>query len=150
MAIAEDVAFVGQLLDAYAVDAWRRGVAANNPTGAGVPPEMQVGEVDAYGWVEWRVLPSILTEADVAAVEREFGVQFPPLFRAYLLARFQLFDQVKSRRYDQQILMTPVPAGKPLKQLRQLMSAWRPLIEAGFIPFAEWGDSWGPMCFDSA
>jgi hypothetical protein len=149
MAVTEDSTFVGQLLDAYATDAWRMGVAAEAREDAGVPPEMQVGAVDADGWVEWRVLPSTLTEADVTAVEREFGVQFPPLFRAYLLACFQLFNQVRSRRYDQQIFMTDTPAGKPLKPLRELMSSWRPLIDAGFVPFAQWGDGWGPMCFDS-
>lgn len=145
MPVAEDSAFIGQLLDAYAVDAWRRGVAANALEDGGVPPEMQVGEVDAEGWVEWRVLPSTLTEADVAAVEKQFGVQFPPLFRAYLLARFQLFDQVQSRRYNQQVFMTDTPAGKPLKPLRDLMSSWRPLIDAGFIPFAQWGMA-GDQC----
>ena len=102
----EDITFVGQLLDAYAVDAWRMHVAAEDPEDGGVPPQMQVGEVYADGWVEWRVLPSTLNEADVTDVENEFGVQFPPLFTAYLLARFHLFDQVRSRRYDQQILMT--------------------------------------------
>jgi hypothetical protein len=146
---ADDSAFVGQLLDTYSIDGWRMGVAAEDPAGAGVPPEMQVGEVNADGWVEWRVLPSTLKEADVGALESEFGVQFPPVFRAYLLARFQLFDQVRSRRYDQQVFMTDTPAGKPLKPLRELMKAWRPLIDAGFVPFAQWGDGWGPMCFDA-
>jgi hypothetical protein len=148
MAVADDTAFVGQLLDAFAIDAWRMGVAAEHPEDAGVPPEMQVGEVNADGWVEWRMLPSTLSDADVTAVEKEIGATFPPLFRAYLLARFQLFDQVRSRRYDQQILMTDTPAGKPLQPLRDLLSSWQPLIDAGFIPFAQWGDGWGPMCFD--
>jgi hypothetical protein len=149
MTVSEDHEFVGRLLDAYAVDDHRMGVASKDPKDAGVPKEMQVGEVDADGWVEWRVLPSTLTEAEVDAVEKEFAVQFPPLFRAYMLARFQLFDQVHSRRYDQQIFMTDTPAGKPLKPIRTLMKAWRSLIDAGYIPFAEWGDGWGPMCFDS-
>jgi hypothetical protein len=150
MAIADDIAFVGKLLDAYAKKAWRMHVAACGPDDAGVPPEMQVGQVTADGWVEWRVLPSTLNEADVTALEGELGVQFPPLFRAYLLARFQLFEQVKSRLYNQQIMMTDTPAGIPLRPLRGLLLAWRPLLEAGFVPFAEWGDGWGPMCFDSA
>jgi hypothetical protein len=149
MAAQDDSAFVGQLLDTYAVDAWRMGVATEDPADAGVPPEMQVGEVNTDGWVQWRVLPSTLKDADVGALESEFGVQFPPVFRAYLLARYQLFDQVRSRRYDQQIFMTDTPAGKPLRPLRQLMKAWRPLIDAGFVPFAQWGDGWGPMCFDA-
>jgi hypothetical protein len=83
-------------------------------------------------------------------MESEFGVRFPPLFRAYLLSRFQLFDQIKSRRYDQQIFITDTPSGKALTPIRELLSAWRPLIDAGFVPFAQWGDGWGPMCFDSA
>ena len=149
MAVAQDIAFVGQLIDAYAVDAWRMSVASEDPKDAGVPPEMQASEVNDEGWVEWRVLPSTLADADVTALENEFGVKFPPLFRAYLLARFQLFDQVKSRRYDQQIFMTDTPSRKPLKLLRDLIKAWRPLVDAGYTPFAQWGDGWGPMCFDS-
>ncbi|MGN6547821.1 MAG: hypothetical protein ACTHK7_22425, partial [Aureliella sp.] len=149
MGIEEDIAFVGQLLDAYAVDAWRMGVAAEDSAEVGVPAEMQVGEVNAGGWVEWSVMPSTLKVTDVHALENEFGVQFPPVFQAYLLARFHLFNQARSRRYDQQILMTDTPAGKPLGPLGDLMNAWRPLIDAGFVPFAQWGDGWGPMCFDT-
>lgn len=148
MTISEDNGFVGRLLDAYAVGAWRRGVASEDPADAGVPPEMQVGEVDAEGWVEWRVLPSTLHEADVSALEAEFGINLPPIFRAYLLCSFHLFDQVRGRRYDQQVFMPDTPAGKPLKPLRTLLKAWRPLIGAGYVPFAQWGDCWGPMCFD--
>ena len=29
------------------------------------------------------------------------------------------------------------------------MRAWEPVIAAGYVPFAEWGDGWGPMCFDT-
>lgn len=150
MTVTDDNEFVGHLLDTYAIDAWRMGVAAEDPAEAGVPPEMQVGEVNADGWVQWRVLPSTLTDADVETLECEFGVQFPKVFRAYLLSRYHLFNQVRSRRYDQQIFITDTPARKPLGPLRELMQAWRPLIDAAFVPFAQWGDGWGPMCFDRA
>jgi hypothetical protein len=150
MALTEDIAWVGSLIDAYAVGADRMGVASNSPGGSGVPPAMQVGQVDAEGWVEWRVLPSTLSEADLLELETKFRMHLPPLFRAYLLARLHMFDQVTSRRYDQLILMTDTPAGKPLAPLLRQLSAWRPLIDAGFIPFAEWGDGWGPMCFDTS
>ena len=150
MAHTEHSEFIGSLLDAYSAAAWRRGVASKDPEDFGVPQEMQIGEVDAEGWVEWRVLPSTLTKADVEAVEKDFNVQFPPQFRAYLSARFQLFNQVYSRRYDQQILMVDTPAGRPLRPLRDLLNSWQQLLDTGFIPFAQWGDGWGPMCFDSA
>lgn len=149
MTIVDDATFVGQLLDTYALGAWRRGVAAESPGDAGVPQAMQVGAADEDGWVEWRMSPSTLNEAEVTALETDFRIRFPAVFRAYLLSRFHLFDQVKSRRYDQQIFMPDTPSGKPLGRLRSLLVAWRPLIDAGFVPFAEWGDAWGPMCFDT-
>ncbi len=149
MRLDEDIEFVGQLIDAYAAEADRRGVASKRPQDSGVPAAMQVGRIDAEGWVEWRVLPSTVSEAEVSELENKFGIQLPPIFRAYLMARFHLFDQVTSRQYDQLILMTDTPAGKPFAPLLLLLSAWRPLITAGFVPFAEWGDGWGPMCFDT-
>ncbi len=111
MTLIEDIAWVGQLIDAYAVVADRRGVASERPQDSGVPAAMQVGQIDADGWVEWRVLPSTLSEAELTQFENKCGLQLPPLFRAYLLARFHLFDQVTSRRHDQLILMTDTPAG---------------------------------------
>ena len=152
--LAVDIAWVGGLLDAYAAEASMRTVAAEHPADSGAPPAMQAGPIDKDGWVEWRVLPSTLTEEDVDALEAGFGVRFPRVFRAYLLARLQLFDQVLSRRHGaepavQQVLMTHVPSTDPLGALRSRLQGWKPLIGAGFIPFAEWGDGWGPICFDS-
>src|SRR5687768_3697969 len=121
MSLAEDITYVGGLLDSYAESHYRIGVAAEDPEDAGVPPEMQAGPIDAYGWVEWKVLPSALAEEDVSVVEDEFGVSFPPVFRAYLLARFHLFDQVHSGKYDQLIFMTDVPSGRRLRNLRELI-----------------------------
>lgn len=150
MSLAEEITFVGNLLDAYSVEAFKMGVAAKNELSAGVPPAMHAGEVEPSGWVEWKMLPSTLQEADVAALEAEFGVRFPSLFRAYLLARHHLFKQVHSNRFDQLIFMTATPTGKPLKPLRDLLFAWRVLIDSQYVPFAQWGDGWGPMCFDAA
>lgn len=148
MMLSEDIAYVGRLIDAYAESCYRMHVAAVDSRGPGAPAEMHAGPVNAEGWVEWRVLPSTLTDAEVVAVEDDFGIHFPPLFRAYLLARFHLLDQVRSRRYDQQIFMPDVPSGRQLQPLRELLRAWQFLIAAELIPFAEWGDGWGPMCFD--
>lgn len=144
----DDRQFVENLLDQYAVDAWRRSVSCEHPE-RGVPSAMQVGEIDEDGWVEWRILPSTLGEAEVDTLELDFGVKFPPLFRAYLLARFHLFDQVRSRKHDQLVWMSDTPHGRPLMPLRGMISSWSPLIDAGFVPFAQWGDGWGPMCFDT-
>lgn len=146
----EDLEFVRRLLDEYAKTAWRMSVASDENDERGVPKAMQSTAVDKEGWVEWRMLPSTLHEAEIAAVETEFGIHLPPLFRAYLSARFHLFNQVGSRKYQQQILMSDTPSRNPLKPLHDELSAWRPLIAEGYVPFAEWGDGWGPMCFDDS
>jgi hypothetical protein len=108
---------------------------------------MHAGPIDQYGWVEWRMLPSTLTERDVAAVEREFGIEFPPLFRAFLLARFHLFGQVASRKYDQGIFMPDLPANRPLAPLRDLLAAWAVLINAQYIPIRRMGRRLEPNVF---
>jgi hypothetical protein len=143
-----ETAYVGRILDAYGAHVQKVHVAAADPEDGGVPDAMRAGEVDIDGWVPWKLLTSTLTEADVAAVERRFGIDFPPVFRGYLLARFHLFQQVRSNLHDQQVLIPATPSHRPLDQLSALLAAWHPLIDAGYIPFAEWGDGWGPMCFD--
>ncbi len=143
---------IGQLIDRYysQVDPIDRcGVASTSPSDHGVPREMWAAPVDSDGWVDWKLLPSTLTNADVSALESEFGVSFPPSFQAYLQARFHCFDQVRSARYDEAILWPAMPAHDPLRALRELLKGWRALISADLIPFAQWGDGYGPMCFDS-
>ncbi len=44
MTIANEIAFVGELLDEYASHAWRMGVASDGPADAGVPASMPIGE----------------------------------------------------------------------------------------------------------
>lgn len=149
MGLAEDREFVGRLLDSYGNSAWRFGVALEHPADAGVPVDMQIGDVNSDGWVEWAILASTAKIEDLDALEKEFGIDLPVPFRAYLLARLHLFNQVESRRYKQQILLSDTPSTNPLGPLKFLLNAWRPLLDAGYIPFAEWGDSWGPMCFDA-
>lgn len=147
-----DIQPIGQLIDEYyaQVDPIDRcGVASTRPTDHGVPREMWAGPVDLDGWVDWKLLPSTLADADVAKLESEFGVSFPPSFQAYLQARFHCFDQVQSARHDESILWPETPARDPLRAVRELLKGWRVLISADLIPFAQWGDGYGPMCFDS-
>lgn len=138
-----DITFIGRLLDQFSFS--RVAVAE------GVPEDMRAAGVGSDGWVDWNVIPSTLSRSDVAALEREYGIELPPIFRAYLLARFHLFDQVHANRHDGQLVfMTCVPSRDPLAPLRGILNGWRPLVTADYTPFAEWGDGWGPMCFDGA
>src|SRR5213593_431150 len=97
---------IGQLLDSHFARVGaisRRSVASQSPKDYGVPQDMWAGPVNSGGWVDWKLLPSSVTEADISEFESRFGITFPPSFRAYLQARFHCFDQVHSARYDQLI-----------------------------------------------
>ena len=49
----------------------------------GVPDEMKRGEWQKDDWVDWKLVPSRLTEADVIAMESELPFHLPPMFRAF-------------------------------------------------------------------
>lgn len=149
MTLHEEITRIGEALDAYAARADRKGVATEDGDG-GVPSAMFDGPVDGEGWVTWRMLASTLREGHVVDLETELGHRLPRSFRAYLLARLHKFDQAYSERHQQLIFTTPMPSTDPLGPLRELMRAWWPLIEGGYVPFAQWGDAWGPMCLDTA
>lgn len=150
MALADDIAEYARLIDeydqvqpAFHVVAERRGIEWP-------PPEMRVRVLDTPDWVECRVLPSSLNLGDVLVFERELGIELPSAYRAYLLARYHLHDQLRATRHeDQQIFWTPVPSHDSLEPLRKHVRDWGVLLGAGYVPFAEWGDGWGPMCFDT-
>nr|WP_086939396.1 SMI1/KNR4 family protein [Thaumasiovibrio occultus] len=115
----------------------------------GVPSDMRDGEVNAEGWVVWKAIPSHVSKEDLAAIETQYGFAFPPYFAAYLQACCQLLEQVPSHQYDgNHILMPYCPSDNPLGPLKNTMNAWRPLFAAGYVPFAQWNDGWGPMCLD--
>lgn len=147
MASIDDLTFVGQLIDTYAQTGRRMGTA-DDPEDGGVPFDMRVGAVTKDGWVAWNVLPSTLAESEVQHAEQAFGITFPPLFRAYLLARYHLFDSLHSRKHDEQVMLTCVPSVDSLGPLTETLSAWQPLLAAGYFPFGSWGDDYGPICLD--
>lgn len=144
----EELAFVRAKLEgrAHAFKSNMRGEALNGVDG--VPTEMFDGEVDHNGEVSWKLLPSVLTASEITALEDEFTITFPSLFRAYLQTASHLFTQFHSREHSHQIMSPPMPANNPLGPLRELILAWKPLTHAGYVPFATWGDGWGPLCFD--
>jgi hypothetical protein len=152
MDFSTQVERIGRLIDDYAARAdpdLLMSVASRKETDHAVPPQMWDGQPDAHGWVKWKVMPSTLTLADVTSLESELGVSFPPSFRAYLMARFHCFDDMQSALHDQQVMFPDVRTRDPFRNLRLLHKAWPALPRAGLVAFGEWGDGWGPMCFDT-
>ena len=102
--------------------------------------------------VGWRMLPSTVTEAEVAAVEAEIGAPFPPPYRAYLRARSHLLEGFRSRRHGTSISLPPLPPDQPLAPLRKLLRdwGWQLTVPAGFLPCGAFGDEeWGGLFFDT-
>jgi len=148
----EEAEAIGRRIEAYAaaLEPHQRSLPAEPvwEEGGDVPPEMRVGEVDHWGWVEWRVMPSAVTPADVDALEEEIGHTLPPSFRAYLMARAHLLD-FGTRRFNNQLLLFGLPTRDPLGGLRDLLGECPAFLRAGLIPFGDFGDGWGPLCFDT-
>jgi hypothetical protein len=115
----------------------------------GVPPEMFAGEVGevSKGYVKWKLLESTLDESAIEALENEYDVKFPALFRAYLTTGFHLFDDLNNG--EEWIMLPPVPADNPLGEIRFYLDGWRPLIKFGLVPFGSYKDGWGAICFDT-
>ncbi len=144
----DHIQYIQSLLNNFYPQYYAMGVAGDETSSAGVPTEMQAGEIDDEGWVQWKILPPRITMDDVLELEASFKIVLPDLFRAYLMAACHLFDQIQSQKYNQLIFMTDVPSNNPLGPLKGILTGWQSLIGAGYIPFAQWGDGWGPMCFD--
>ena len=143
MRIALIVDEVRKILNVYAKTYYKMGVAE------GVPHDMQDGEIDNEGWVKWKIIPSHVSVAEVEDIEKKYNFILPPYLSGYLRACYQKFDQVVSRRYnDQLIFMSDCPSDNPLGPLTSIVNSWSPLLDARYFPIAEWGDCWGPMCLD--
>ena len=151
--LAPLISEVSARIDAFAAGAHpiqMSDVAAEDGSDRGVPRAMWDGPVDDEGWVRWKVLPADVSAADLAALEAQFAVRFPPIWAAYLRARCHCFDQVKSERHGGQLVGLPAaPAGRALEAQTSLLKVNTPLERAGFVPIAVWGDGWGPACFDA-
>ena len=141
---------IGALLDEFAKRSpgLMLTVASEDDKDAGAVKETWAGPVDSDGWVEWRMLPSRLTLADLLALEGELGVAVPTMLAAYLLARSHLFDQAHSRKHGQLVGLSAVPVQAPLRPFRRALKASPNVVRAGYVPFGSWGDGWGPLCID--
>lgn len=149
MLAEEATAHIAGLIDRFAASCGPFvGIASGDDEDYGAPPEMQVSPVDPAGWVEWSVRPSVVTAADLRAIEMDHRFAIPSHLQGYLRSRSHLFDQVHSREHGQLVLLTPVPTRRPLQPFARLLEGWEPLLRAGYVPFAEWGDGWGPVCID--
>jgi hypothetical protein len=145
MILKEDVEFINNCLETYYENNMSDPYALRRPSG--FPEDMMDGYVDEDDWVRWKLLPSNRKEEDVVEIERKYSIAFPPLFRAYLVARFHLFDEVYNDRVN--IEMPDLPSYDPYWKLITWLDGWKELISFGYIPFAIYEGGYGPVCFDT-
>jgi hypothetical protein len=129
---ATDVQHVRRCLEAY--------YARCSQVLPGVPDEMRRGEWQQDDWVDWKLVPSRLTEADVTALEAELPFRLPPLFRAFLVTYFVLDMDFGEFSLPQ------LPSDDPLVEVRRYLlqpQLWR----IGYAQFAG-GTCGDPVCFD--
>jgi hypothetical protein len=105
------------------------------------PSQMVIGEPNPDGWVRWHTVPSPVTDADLAAVEAWLPARLPSAMKTYFTYRCILMTD--------RLMLPEVPADDPLGPFVAEAKAWAPLLEAGYIPFAEFGDGYGPVCLDT-
>lgn len=106
----------------------------------GVPAEMLRGKLQDSDWVEWKLIPSRLTEADVVTLEHKLPFALPPLFRAFLVTYFVL-DMDFGEFY-----LPALPSDAPLKNVEHYLlqpNLWK----IGYAQFAG-GTCGDPVCFD--
>lgn len=105
----------------------------------GVPVEMRRGEWEKDGWMDWKLVPSRLTEVDVVALEAELPFRLPPFFRAFLVTYFVLDLDFGNFQ------LPALPSNDPLRDVRPCLlrpTLWR-------IGYAPCGGACGdPVCFD--
>jgi hypothetical protein len=115
----------------------------------GVEPALR-GDFRKDDWCDVRTLPSPVTETDLNDLEALVGAQFPSPVRAFLGARCHCMDQLHARSHRNQLVLWHMQQpSDPLAEVRAFLKAHRDFSGVGFVPIAQWGDGWGPMCFDA-
>jgi hypothetical protein len=105
-----------------------------------VPDDMKRGTWQQDDWVDWKMIPSRLTETDVEILEAKLPFRLPPLFRAFLVTYFVLDMDFG------QFCLPALPSDDPLKHVKLYLlqtNLWR----IGYAQFAS-GDCGDPVCFD--
>jgi hypothetical protein len=101
---------------------------------------MRRGTWQRGDWMDWKLVPSRLTEADILTLENELPFHLPPLFRAFLVTYYVLDMDFGDFRLPQ------LPSDDPLVEVRRWLLQ-PALWQIGYAQFG--GGTFGdPLCFD--
>jgi cell wall assembly regulator SMI1 len=87
-------------------------------------------------WNKWKLIPSTITEKDIAALENQLGVSLPNILKIFFTTYFHFFDY-------------PVGRHSIDEPFEAIQNAWNPLlIKAGYLPFTWDKDGYFIRCID--
>lgn len=101
-----------------------------------LPREMTVeGTTNSDGWSVWKLIPSTVTDDDIADEEESFGVKFPNLLKVFLSTYHHCFDEFG--------------ANMPDDPFEALDNAYNPQLAANkYLPFAWDEEGYFIRCID--
>lgn len=85
-------------------------------------------------WKKWKLVPSVIKEDELEALEKEIGVKLPLSLRAFLTVYHHYFEE-------------PVGRNSLFKPFEAVKNAWNPmLVKFGYLPFTWDGESYHIRC----
>lgn len=101
-----------------------------------LPEEMLDGAEDDEGWGVWKLIPSTVTDADIAAEEKSVGLKFPNILKAFIGTYHHGFEP-------------PVGRNFPDEPFETLDNAFNPHLAAnGYLPFSWDAGGYYILCID--
>ncbi|RXZ78924.1 SMI1/KNR4 family protein [Paenibacillaceae bacterium] len=99
-----------------------------------VPEAMKAADGDEE-WSIWKLVPSIVSEDDITALEQQFGLSFPEWYKAFISTYQHYFDVVPQQGINE-----------PLDDIQNM---YNPLLcRLGYLPFT-WDSEYGHiLCID--
>ncbi|GIO88846.1 SMI1/KNR4 family protein [Paenibacillus lactis] len=99
-----------------------------------VPAEMKATDTDEE-WSIWKLVPSVVSEADIRELEDGYGLTFPEWYKAFISTYHHYFDVIPEQ-----------PVDEPLDNVRDM---YNPLLcRLGYLPFT-WDSEYGKIwCID--
>lgn len=100
-------------------------------------------------------------------LEQKYKINLPEIFKEYLMTYSYDFTELlgvvlcfDGELNEQYIELLNIPQENPLKSLQayiegicdtamELYADETLFLSQGYIPFADWGAGWGPLCFDT-
>ena len=109
--------------------------------------ELSIGELDEYGFKQWRPIHHATDRSHLDALYKELPARFPPLYEDLVLS--YRWAEVDLKNY--RLLANPTGSDlvRLLKEILSHKALWNELIPKGYLQFGKGADlNYDPVCFD--